>query len=534
MSGKCAFSNEGLSLKRPSETRMEIGYPQYEDWLKSGFGQAAYIARDIHMHGFVMAETRQRVRNERKGIAIEKLGEPYITSFEYKNIDGCLRAEDGEMFVEIFTRGYDKAAKDVQDDTRLSFLLERFETDIDHAVFLQDLSSDINVPVGTTVVMNSPSPSPEDTGVPAETLEDYNYRPHEGLAMQWIATKTANGIRLQTCSLFNAEPEHLAEATSIVAGQPVAILDREAMPKQRTVFLPDANADVAQQLRTSFDDILWRETGMQTFHGLQPDQYPREDVTFLVETAEFGQALSASESIIESVAESLISGEFLIDHKYMRQLLSIKKSDGSYELEGDQRDSVMRAINSKSKPKDKDFYPALNVARQGADAIIWATLRNLYDRKSVKITADISEAVEIGVSGVEEHRQQGTNEYGCPGDGPGNSNQKSIFEMSSDQLASAFMRRTFITNCPLCEEKNVTATQENGTLTCGSCSGCVEVCTGAVIQKSRKQNKIKRATGRLVTKSASVVDWFCSQWGDGRKKQEHKRQKTKKYEKIAV
>ncbi|MCB9822915.1 hypothetical protein H6800_01415 [Candidatus Nomurabacteria bacterium] len=533
MLGKYAVLNEGLNIKSSSQARMESNYPDYEDWLVSGFGQAAYMARDIQMYGFVTTETRQRVRNERKGIAIEKLGEPFITAFEYDNIDGCLKAEDGEMFVKIFTRGFDKAAKHVQDDPRLNFLLERFGTDINHAVFLQDLASDLNVPIGTTVVINSPNPSPEDIGVPAEILEDYNYRPREGLAMVWVATKTAKGIRLQTCSLFNAEPEHLAEATSIVSGRPVAILDREVMPSQRTVFLPDANVDIAEQLRTSFDEIHWRETGMQTFHGLQPDQYPREDVTYLVETTEFGQALSASESIIERVAESLVSGEFLVDHKYMRQLLSIKKSDGSYELEGDMRDSVLRVINM-AQIKEQDFYPALYVARQGADAIIWSTLRNLYDRKSVKITADISEAVDIGVSGVEEHRQQGTEEYGCPGDGPSNSRQQSIFEMSADQLASAFMRKVFTTNCPLCQEKNVTATQENGTITCGSCSGCVEICTGAVISKSRKQAKIKREFGKLATKNVGIIDWFVTQLISENKRHKGRMPKDTKYEKIAA
>lgn len=525
-------TNEGINRVCSPEGGLDNLSMSYEYWLASGFSQAAYMARDILQHGGVTPETRQRVRNERKGIAIEKLGKPFITSFEYDNNDGCLKAEDGEMFVKIFTRGYDKAAEDVQGDPRLNFLVERFETDIDHAIFLQDLASDLNVPIGTTVVINSPSPSPEDIGVPAEILEDFNYRPREGLAMVWVVTKTANGIRLQTCSLFNAEPEHLAEATSIVSGQPVAILDREVMPSQRTVFLPDANVDIAEQLRTSFDDIHWRENGMQTFHGLQPDQYQREDVTYLVETAEFVQALSASELIIERVAQSLVSGEFLVEHKYMRQLLSIKKSDGSYELEGDLRDSVLRVINM-TQAKEQDFYPALYVARQGADAIIWATLRNLYDRKAVKITADISEAVQIGVSSVEAHRQLGTPEYGCPGDGSSKSNQQSIFNMSTDQLVSAFMRKTFITNCPLCEEKNVTATQENGTITCGSCSACVEICTGTVIQKSRKQAKAKKMSGKLATKNVGVIDWFVAQLISENKRQKGRMLKGAKYEKIA-
>lgn len=530
MSGSVLVKNEGINLVSSSETLMDDSHSNYEYWLISRFSQAAYMARDIQMYGFVMAETRQRVRNERKGIAIEKLGEPFITSFEYNNVDGCLRAEDGEMFVEIFTRGYEKAVKDVQYDPRLKFLLERFETDIDHAVFLQDLSSDLNVPIGTTVIINSPSPSPEDIGVPAEILEDYNYRPHEGLAMQWVATKTASGIRLQTCSLFNAEPEHLAEATSVVSGQPVSVLNREAMPSQRTVFLPSVNMDVAQQLRTSFDDIQWRETGMQTFHGLLPDQYPREDVTYLVETDEFNQALSASESIIERVADSLLTGEFLVDREYMIQLLAIKKADGSYELEGDYRKSVMRVLNT-TNPSEFDFCSALHLAKQGADAMLWATLRNLYDGKIVKNAGSLSEALQIGVSSVEAHRLQGTDEYGCPGDGPSKSNQQSIFDMTADQLASAFMRKVFTTNCPLCQEKNVTATQENGTITCGSCNGCVEICTGSVIQKSRKQVKAKNLSGKLATENVGIVDWFQKMWVEGNKKNNPK---SKKYEKIAA
>lgn len=503
----------------------------YEYWLACGFSQAAYMARDFLRHGFVLSETRKRVRNEQKGMAIEKLGEPYITSFEYNNVDGCLRAEDGEMFVPIFTRGYDKASEYVEDDPRLAFLLKRHEADIDHAMFLQELASDPGAPIGTTVVINSPSPSPSELGIPIEILEDYNYRPNEKLAMQWVATKTLKGIRLQTSSLFNAEPQQLAEATSMVSGQPVWVSDRESMPGQRTVFIPGLGVDVAHQLQMEFDNIQLRETGKQTFHGLEPDNHAGEDVTWLVETNEFKQALSASQSIIERVAESLVTGEFLVDREYMKQLLAIKKSDGIYELDGDYRNSVEIIINS-SRPSDLDFYPALQAAKKGADAIIWATLRNLYDGKKVKNAIDVSEAIQIGVSNVEEHRQQGTEEYGCPG-GASGSRQKSIFDTTADQLASAFMRRIFITNCPLCEEKNVTATQENGTITCGSCSGCVEVCTGAVISKSRKQAKVQRESGKLAAKSFGIIELIIAEWKSGNNKSSRK-SKVKKYEKIAA
>lgn len=506
---------------------------RYEQWLQSGFAQAAYMARDISQYGSVRPETRLRVRNERKGMAIEKLGEPYVTCFDYNIVEGELQAEDGELFTEIFTRGHERALRDFGNDSRLGFLVNRHEADVHNAMFLQEIASDISYPVGTAVIINSPSPSPTELRLPVDLLEAYNYRPNEQLAMQWVAVKTDKGIRLQTLSLFNAGVEQLAEATSIVSGMPVEVSNRETMPWQRTVFMTGGDSDVARQLQSAFDSIMYREEGRRTFHGLEPDKHASKNASALVETAGFSQTLDASELIIEQVSSSLVLGDFCVDRNFMAQLLAIQKADGSYELEGSDRSAVMRVLNI-AHPNYYDVQSALRVAQKAADAILWAQLRSLYDGKDIQIYSNTQDAVYAGVASVETHRKQGSSEYDCPGAGPEKSDQKSIFYMSADQLASAFMRKVFTTNCPLCQEKNVTATQENGTITCGSCNGCVEICTGAVIQKSRKQAKIKRESGKLATKNIGVIDWFVAQLISENKRQKGRMPKGAKYEKIAA
>lgn len=512
-------------------------YFQYEIWLRAGFSRAAYMARDILLSGAVQPETSHRVRNELKGMAIEKLGEPYVTSFEYLNVDGSLCAEDGEPFIFIFTRGYDKVSRDAEDNPQLAFLLKRHEADLDNALFIQELSNDPNIPIGTRVIINSPSPSANELGVPVRLLEDYNYRPSDKLAVQWIATKTADGIKLQTSSLFDAESHQLAEATSVVSGQPVDASDRELMPFQRTVFFADPDEDIAHQLQLEFDAIIERDTGILTFHGLQSYEHEVDNPSLLVETAEFNQALSASESIIEQVSESLVLGKFTVDIGFMQQILAMQKADGSFELSGSDRDSVMRTINTRA-PSWDDFYSSLLIAQKAADAIVWASLRDLYDGVEIRIVSSNQEAVLDGIKSVQTHRQLGAIEYDCPGGGSSKSNQMSIFDMSAEQLASAFMRKVFTTNCPLCQQKNITATQENGRITCGTCNGCVDVCTGEVIKKSQKREKTKEVSGKLVTKKiVGVVDLLFYQWEHATKKRKAEalqRQKVKKYEKIAV
>jgi len=289
------------------------------------------------------------------------------------------------------------------------------------------------------------------------------------------------------------------------------------MPWHRTVFLPDPGVNVARQLQVVFDNMSIRDTGRQTFHGLELYEQAGEDITILVETPEFTQALDASEAIIEQIAESLVNGTFNVDEVYMQQILTMQGIDGSFELRGSDRDSVMRVLNT-TRPTQSDIQVALHVAKQAADAIVWARLRNLTDGEAVEIARSIPEAVHAGITSVEIHRQQGTSEYGCPGDGPSNTRQNSIFDMSSEQLASTFMRKIFTTNCPLCQEKNVTATQESGTITCGTCKGCVDVCTGEVIQKSRKRAKVKESVGKLTAQSVGILDWIFGQWAKSNNK----------------
>lgn len=490
---------------------------QYEQWLAAGFAQAAYMARDIAAYGCVMPETKTRVNNERKGLAIEKLGKPFTTTFNYELSPMGLVAEDGERFVSIFARGRDQAAADAAQDRRLMFRLDRHNADVAHAEYLEAIARDPRVPEGTTVIINSPSPDHRELGVPRELLENFHYRPGVGMAMQWIAVKTATGIKLQTNNLFHAEPHQLAEATSAVSGRPVDLCDRESMPWQRTTFLGEPGKDIAEELRLAFDTACLRDTGEVTFHGLPRSEQAEQNATHLVETDEFEHELLISDQLLEQVARSLVSGELHVDKCLVEKILEMKDSHGRSELSGERR-AVVERILANQNPQEGDLETTLWVVQQTIDAMLWATLRSLADGERIEIVTDSRAASYDGISRVETHRQSGAVEFGCPGDGRA-AEQKGLFDVSADQLASAFMRKTFITNCPMCDEKGVMATQESGAITCHECGACVDICTGEVLQKARKKERATKAAGRAATKTiSSPIDWLFDQFAEHKRK----------------
>ncbi|MCA9309510.1 hypothetical protein KC973_03965 [Candidatus Saccharibacteria bacterium] len=513
--------------------RVQMG-GHYEQWLASGFSQAAYKARDITEYGSVLPETQRRVRNERKGLALEKLGEPFVTKFEYTLTPAGLAAEDGELFSTIFIRGHEQALLDASQDHRLAFRAKRSRADVVNSQYINALARDPSVPVGTTVVIDSPSPDHNDLNLPIELLEEYHYRPKMQMAMRWVATKTQDGIQLQTINVFHAEPHELAESLSVVARQPVALKATEDMPWQRTVFTPDQGVDVAQELVGNFDAIKLRDLGAHTSHGLELDERAGANAVELVEGDTFSRALDASDFVIDQIAASLATKQLMVERAYLEEILSMEGADGSYELQGSEREKVLRVLGSDDYSLD-DLHTALRVAQQVADASLWSTLRRIVDGEAVEVSSDVQEAAHQGVSSVESHRQQGSVEYGCQGEGTSKQAQKSIFDMSSDELASAFMRTIFITNCPLCDEKGVTATKENGTITCGDCGGCVDVCTGEVLRKASKKQKAAAQSGKAVAKTMmSPVDWLFNEFAEYGKKRRLQTQKRGSNETIAL
>lgn len=524
MSGEQAGVAPLTACTMPVAERVQMG-EQYEQWLAFGFSQAAYKARDIAVYGRVLSETQQRVCNERKGLALEKLGEPFVTTFEYTLTPAGLAAEDGELFSTIFTRGHEQALLDASEDHRLAFRAKRSQADVGNSEFINALARNPDIPVGTTVVIDSPSPDPSELALPVELLEEYHYRPEIQMAMRWVATKTQDGILLQTINVFHAEPHELAESLSTVARQPVALKPAEDMPWQRTMFVPDEGVDVARELVCSFDAIKLRDSGVHTTHGLELHEQAGVNAVELVEGDTFSKALDASDLVIDQIATSLASQQLMVERTYLEEILRMQRADGSYELTGGEREKVLLVLNSKDYSPN-DLHTALRVAQQVADASLWSTLRRLIDGEVVEISSDVQEAACQGVSSVESHRQQGSVEYGCQGEGRSRRDQKSLFDMSPEELASAFMRKTFITNCPMCDEKSVWATQENGAITCHSCKACVDVCTGEVLRKAQLKEKIKAAAGKVAARTVGVVDWIIESFSEYKAKRMRKNKKT--------
>lgn len=469
----------------------------YERYLRAGFGQTGYLVRDILLYGAVMPETDLRVDNELDGLAIEKLGKPFVTEFMYRRSPQGLVAEDGELLRDIFTRGLEVAQEEALKDPSLDFRVKRYEADVQHADYLESLVLDPERPVGTTVIIVSPCPSSHELGVPKSLLKDYYYQPELDMAVSLIATKTELGITIETVNLFHAGSEILHHALATTLAQPIPVLGREEMAWARYELLPDPGTDVANQLRASFDVVLSSNQQEPTFHGLTKAEHPENIQSgALVHNEQFIRSRIAAREMMKNVASSLVHESCYIPHDYLQTILCLRRPDGTFELEGDRRTALLALLEGSANKEQ--FESAMQSVHQVTCAGLWATLRTLYDGGQLEQSSFSSaDSAMDSLGQLQFHRSTGSQENGCPGGG--NNSQESIFEMNPEKLLSIFFVEKFRTNCPLCDEKNVEATKTNGTITCGECSGSVEICTGEVIRKSNKKKKIKKISQKPIS-----------------------------------
>lgn len=493
---------------------------KYEKYLRSGFGQTGYLVRDMLLHGTVMPETDLRVDNELDGLAIEKLGKPFVKEFNYQRTAQGLVAEDGELLIDIIHRGTEVAIQDAQKDPRLAFRAKRHEADDDHAQYLESLVLNPEKPVGTTVIISSPCPSGDELGIPTEVLEDHHYQPDLDMAMHWIATKTIDGIKLQTVNLFRADPEVLQQALATLLARPIPVRSREDMVLTRYEFLPDPEVNIVAQLQTSFDSIVSAKLNEPTFHGLTATEHPEYTQSgALVNNEQFIRSRVGAREMLKNVASSLAHESCYVPQDYMQSILRLRRPNGAFELEGDRRTALLAVL--KGDANNEQFECAMQSVHQATCAGLWATLRTLYDGGQLEQSSFSSaDSAMDSLGQLQFHRNAGSQENGCPGGG--NNSQESIFEMNPEKLLSIFFVEKFRTNCPLCDEKNVEATKTNGTITCGECSGSVEICTGEVIKKSQKKKKIKKISQKPIS--------IYRMLGFG----ETKSKKVQKYEKMVA
>ncbi len=475
-----------------------------EQLLQANLAQTAYFANDILMHGSVRPETRQRVSNELVGVAIEKLGKPFCVELEYKNSLNGLVAENGETLRSLNERGLSRAIEEQSKDPRLAFMVERRRADIALLDFIEN-----KLPVGSSVVVASACPDANDLQIPIQVLEDAHYQPELDQAMVWIVTKNETGVTFKTINLFHANPEILAQTIATATSRPVAVDSRERTPWSRTVV--EGSADQLENtIIETFDQVLTTLRGQETFHGLTSVErgtsaaVSSEDLT---SDKQFIKMLQATENILESVAMSITGERSVIPNNYLQKILTIKKANGSFELEGEKRRAVTKLLNNATTIEESMI--AYQVVHTAACSGLWATIDQLYHQQGGKQQMEFNggdSGVAIGgLSNLESSRSSGRVEYGCPGDSAPSSETKSIFDMNQSEIASTiFGRKVIQTNCPKCDTKGVEAVVEHGTITCGTCNACVDVCTGRTLRNARFRKRAAKVAKKAWTLFGSV------------------------------
>ncbi|HMS30931.1 MAG TPA: hypothetical protein PJ984_00865 [Candidatus Saccharibacteria bacterium] len=499
----------------------------HEELLKSEFAQIAHQTRDIMLYGEVQPETYQRVTNELVGMALEKLGKPFVTNYDYALIGGRIVAEDGESFVSLNQRGLDEATRMSDKNYQLEFLRERRRADLLFAQSLERMALDPSQPVGSCVVVASACPDARELGVSQKLLVDNFYQPEIDQAVVWVATKTASGINLQTVNLFHASPELLATSLAYATNSLVPVDQREQTPWRH--IKTDNNGEFVSNLLATYDSLATQSRGEPTFHGLVKGELPdfvRSEQ--FIEDKQFQKTLLATHERFAEIARSLADGKSHVPIQYIDAILELRTQDGTFELFGDKREALL-ALRNGTVDYEK-FRTSLMVVKRAAEAGLWAELARVYhgDGRQAEHAATVgSDSVGSSIQSlkeVSEQRSYGRSELGCPGGGGNIESAKGLFELSTNGLLSEIFSGTKVikTNCPMCNEKDIKAEIKHGKITCKNCDACVEICTGKTVRRSKKTKKAATSIAKKTIKTTLKFFDF------------RKQQKPAKHEKIAA
>lgn len=436
-------------VQEPEEVRCytETQRAQIEKWRREGFGQIAYMAADYLVFGVVQPDTKKRVANERAGKALEALGEPFISEYNYKVLDGEVVAEDGEPLVAMFEKSHQQAIEKAIQDPQLAFREKRYGFDVINARLIKDMANDPRIPVGTTMLISSACPSAAELGVPESLLKGYNYRPESDQAMVWCVKKTHAGISFKTLNLFNATPDLLQEAAGVVSGKQLPKLGREELHTQQIMIGPEVE-DVATEFRNQFDVIFGRRVGFETYHGLNASRKNKSSETIMTHP-DFVALQESDTSVLSQAAETLATKNMLIDKSYLRAMLGMQTPGGEFELQGARRNNVFKALDGAAL-NDAELEDVVSSVDIASSSTLWAVMAKLYYQTAPEDKAEVTmwqphgvnpaalAAQSIGV--VKEVRSEGKIEGGCPGSAT-KEFEKSIFDMSEDERLDTLTKK---------------------------------------------------------------------------------------------
>ncbi len=428
-----------------SETRVGLNR-KVEQWRREGFAQIAYMAADYLEFGSVQPGTEVRVANERAGKALEALGEPFISEFNYDLVDGEPVAEDGEQLVAMYERSHQQSIEEAKQNPQLAFREKRFGFDVVNIKLIKAMVNDPLVPEGTTMLIPSACPSATELGIPQSLLEDLNYRPEFDQAMVWCAKKTKNGISFKTLNLFNATPDLLQATASAVSGIQLPRLGREELHTQQIMIGPEVE-NVATVFRDTFDSILSTQTGFTTHHGLNAEHKNKSSETLMTHP-HFIAVQESTTEVLAQAAQTLVTKNMMVDKGYLQAMLSMKKPNGEFELQGIRRRTATKALNGSklSEHEIKNVVSSVDIASSSA---LWATMAKLYygtmekvedyvytQKQLVNPAALAAQSLDV----IYEVRSEGKIEGGCPG-GIAKEFEKSLFDMSEDERLNTLVKK---------------------------------------------------------------------------------------------
>jgi hypothetical protein len=419
---------------------------EVEQWRREGFAQIAYFAADYLQFGAIQEGTKLRVSNERAGKALEALGEPFIAEFNYDLINGELVAENGEPLVAMYERSHEQSIEEAKQNPKLAFREKRFGADTTNARLIREMVNAPDVPVGATMLISSACPSAAELGIPELLLKELNYRPEFDQAMVWCAKKTTTGVSFKTLNLFNAPPDLLQATAMSVSGKTLPELDREGLHTQQVMIGPEVE-DVASLFRDEFDAILSQEVGFETYHGFNAE-YKNKSSETLTTHPHFIAVQESTIEVLDQAAQSLVTKSMKVDRHYLQAMLTMKKPNGEFELQGVRRRSVMKAVNADQLTQHEleNVISSVDIASSSA---LWAVMAKLYycgvqDKpryeygQVLEASSAALAAQSLGV--VYEVRSEGQVEGGCPG-GIANKLEKSIFDMSEEERVDTLTKK---------------------------------------------------------------------------------------------
>lgn len=154
------------------------------------------LQRERMHDGRVSPEVWQRVIDEEASLVAEGLRGHINIPFDFKYIEGKLRAEDGEDFIQIAQNGIEYAYQQSIKDSRYDFLVQRAVFNYQEAQLAEQLAAgDLQA---KTIIIVEPYAEEQAAEYGEQFVQSLGFRPDVKLALVRAIEKTDDGVRMYT------------------------------------------------------------------------------------------------------------------------------------------------------------------------------------------------------------------------------------------------------------------------------------------------------------------------------------------------